>query len=67
MAAMIEKLKESRGYAFGFKVIGRMSGDEVKAFEPQIEFLIKGKERTADWDPRGSLADGGRGLESTLE
>jgi hypothetical protein len=37
MAAMIEKLKESRGAAFGFRVVGRISGDEVKAFEPQIE------------------------------
>ena len=38
---MIERLKESRGAAFGFKVVGKVSGDEVKAFEPQIEFLIR--------------------------
>jgi hypothetical protein len=50
---MIERLKESRGAALGFKVIGRISGDEVKAFEPQIEFLIR--ERKAR--PIGILAD----------
>ena len=50
---MIERLKESRGAAFGFKVIGRISGDEVKAFEPQIEFLIR--ERKAR--PIGILAE----------
>ncbi|MFY9792951.1 MAG: STAS/SEC14 domain-containing protein [Candidatus Sulfotelmatobacter sp.] len=52
-AAMIERLKESQGAAFGFKVVGRVSGDEVKAFEPQIEFLIR--ERKAR--PIGILAD----------
>jgi hypothetical protein len=50
---MIERLRESRGAAFGFKVTGRISGDEVKAFEPQIEFLIR--ERKAR--PIGILAD----------
>src|ERR1035438_10524598 len=53
MATMIEKLKESRGAAFGFKVVGRISGDEVKAFEPQIEFLIKERKER----PIGILAD----------
>lgn len=33
---MIERLKECRGAAFGFKVVGRIRGDEVKAFERQI-------------------------------
>ena len=50
---MIERLKESREAAFGFKVVGRISGDEVKAFAPQIEFLIR--ERKAR--PIGLLAD----------
>src|ERR1700679_2706347 len=50
---MIERLKESRGSAFGFKVVGRISGDEVKAFEPQIEFLIKDRKER----PIGILAD----------
>ena len=50
---MIERLKESGGAAFGFKVVGRISGDEVKAFEPQIEFLIKERKER----PIGILAD----------
>ena len=37
---MIERLKESYGAAIGFKVVGRVTADEVKAFEPQIEFVI---------------------------
>src|SRR5580704_11627530 len=50
---MIERLKESFGPAIGFKVVGRITGDEVKAFEPQIEFVIaERKER-----PIGILAD----------
>jgi hypothetical protein len=50
---MIERLKESFGAAIGFKVVGRITGDEVKAFEPQIEFVIaERKER-----PIGILAD----------
>jgi hypothetical protein len=50
---MIERLKESHGAAIGFKVAGRVTADEVKAFEPQIEFVIaQRKER-----PIGILAD----------
>jgi hypothetical protein len=50
---MIERLKESHGAAIGFKVVGRVTADEVKAFEPQIEFVIaQRKER-----PIGILAD----------
>jgi stage II sporulation SpoAA-like protein len=50
---MIERLHESAGAAFGFKVVGKISADEVKAFEPQIEFVIaQRKER-----PIGILAD----------
>ena len=50
---MIERLKESRGAAFGFKVVGKISGGEVKAFVPQIEFLIKERKER----PIGILAD----------
>jgi hypothetical protein len=53
MTAMIERLKESRGVAFGFKVVGKISGGEVKAFVPQIEFLIKERKER----PIGILAD----------
>jgi len=50
---MIERLKESGGAAIGFKVIGRISGEEVKAFEPQIEFVIAQRKQR----PIGILAD----------
>ena len=50
---MIERLKESGGAAIGFKVIGRISGEEVKAFEPQIEFVISQRKQR----PIGILAD----------
>ena len=50
---MIERLKESTGAAFGFKVVGRINGDEVTVFEPQIAFLIKERKER----PIGILAD----------
>jgi SpoIIAA-like len=50
---MIERLKESQGSAIGFKVVGKITGDEVKAFEPQIEFVIKERKER----PIGILAD----------
>jgi len=50
---MIERLKETFGSAFGFKVVGKITGDEVKAFEPQIEFVIKERKER----PIGILAD----------
>ena len=50
---MIERLKESFGAAFGFKVVGKITGDEVKAFEPQIEFVIRERKER----PIGILAD----------
>jgi hypothetical protein len=50
---MIERLKESSGAAFGFEVVGNITGDEVKAFEPQIEFLIRARKAR----PIGLLAD----------
>jgi len=40
---MIERLKESEGRAFGFKVSGTLTVEEVKAFEPQIEMAIRGR------------------------
>ena len=50
---MIERLKESHSAAIGVKVVGRVTADEVKAFEPQIEFVIaQRKER-----PIGILAE----------
>ena len=50
---MIELLKESEGRAVGFRVTGRVTADEVAAFEPQIERAIEhgGKK------PIGILAD----------
>jgi hypothetical protein len=50
---MIERLKESEGRAFGFKVSGRITAEEIEAFLPQIEFAIRerGKRRV------GLLAD----------
>jgi SpoIIAA-like len=50
---MIERLKESGGAVIGFKVVGRISGEEVKAFEPQIEFVIAQRKKR----PIGILAD----------
>ena len=50
---MIELLKESDGRAVGFKVTGRVTAEEVAAFEPQIERAIAhGGKR-----PVGILAD----------
>ena len=37
---MIEKLPESGDKAFGFKVTGRVTAEEVDAFLPQIERAI---------------------------
>ncbi|MGA3213876.1 MAG: STAS/SEC14 domain-containing protein [Terriglobales bacterium] len=50
---MIERLKDSREEAIGFKVVGKITGDDVKAFEPQIEFVIARKKGR----PIGILAD----------
>lgn len=38
---MIERMKESSGWAYGFKVSGQITEEDVKAFEPQMEFAIK--------------------------
>jgi hypothetical protein len=37
---MIERLKESHAGVIGFKVSGKVTGEEVEAVEEQIKFLI---------------------------
>jgi hypothetical protein len=50
---MIERLKESMGGVIGFKVIGKLTAEDIKGFEPQIEFLIAERKHK----PIGILAD----------
>jgi SpoIIAA-like len=50
---VIEKLKESAGVAFGFKVGGPLLAEELSAFEPQLEFFIAEQKKR----PVGILAD----------
>ena len=50
---MIERLKESGVWAIGFKVTGRVSLEDVKAFEPQVQFVIAERKKK----PIGILAD----------
>src|SRR5271169_2548810 len=50
---MIERLKESAGGVLGFQVIGKMTDEDIKAFEPQIELLIRERKHK----PIGILAD----------
>jgi SpoIIAA-like len=50
---VIERLKETSGVAFGFKVEGKLSGEELKAFEPQLEYFIAQNKKR----PIGILAD----------
>jgi hypothetical protein len=50
---MIERLKESGDRAFGFRVTGRVTAEEVEAFMPQIEFTLRERGRR----PIGILAD----------
>jgi hypothetical protein len=50
---VIERLKETGGAAFGFKVAGTLSGEDFKAFEPQLEFFIAQHKK----HPIGILAD----------
>jgi hypothetical protein len=49
---MIEQLKESRGAAFGFKVTGKLTAEDIAAISQQIESTI-----TASRHPIGLLAD----------
>ena len=50
---MIERLRESSGGVLGFKVTGKMTAEDIKHFEPQIEFLIAERKHK----PIGILAD----------
>ena len=50
---MIERLRESAGGVLGFKVTGKLTDEDIKAFEPQIEFLIHERKHK----PIGILAD----------
>jgi hypothetical protein len=49
---MIEKLKESRGSAVGFKVIGRLTAEDTASLSRQIAFAMTRHKR-----PLGILAD----------
>ena len=50
--SMIEQLRESRGAAFGFKVVGKLTTDDVTGLSEQIENVI-----VANKKPIGLLAD----------
>ena len=50
---MIERLKESSGGVIGFKVIGKMTAEDIKGFEQQIELLLAERKHK----PIGILAD----------
>jgi len=50
---MIERLKASGGWAFGFKVTGKVTEEDIKAFEPQLSFAIAERKKR----PLGILAD----------
>jgi hypothetical protein len=50
---MIERLKETGKIAFGFRVIGKLSDEDLRAFEPQLEFFIAQCKK----HPIGILAD----------
>ncbi len=47
------RLRESSGGVLGFKVTGKLTGEDIKQFEPQIEFLIRERKHK----PIGILAD----------
>lgn len=51
-AIMIERLKESTGTAFGFKVVGKLTAEDVAEVTQQIEFVIGQHTK-----PLGLLAD----------
>jgi hypothetical protein len=50
---MIERLRESAGGVLGFKVSGKLTDEDIKGFEPQIQFLINERKHK----PIGILAD----------
>jgi hypothetical protein len=37
---MIERLKQSGGHVFGFKVMGKLTAADVRDFEPVLDFAI---------------------------
>ncbi len=50
---MIERLRESSGGVLGFKVVGKMTDEDIKGFDREIEFLIGERKHK----PIGILAD----------
>jgi hypothetical protein len=50
---MIERLKESGATAFGFRVVGKLTNEDLKKVEPQLEFFIARHKK----HPIGILAD----------
>jgi hypothetical protein len=38
---MIERMKQSGGWAYGFRVAGQITEGDVKGFEPQMEVAIR--------------------------
>ena len=53
IVTMIERLKETSGWALGFTVKGKVTQEDVKAFEPQLKFAIDERKKR----PLGILAD----------
>lgn len=49
---LIERLKESRGPAFGFKVVGKMTAEDVAEITQQIQFVLDSHKK-----PIGLLVD----------
>ncbi|HEY1732065.1 MAG TPA: STAS/SEC14 domain-containing protein [Terriglobales bacterium] len=50
---MIERLRESSGGVLGFRVVGKLTAEDIKDFEPQLDFLIQERKHK----PIGILAD----------
>jgi hypothetical protein len=50
---MIERLRESSGGVLGFRVVGKLTAEDIKDFEPQLEFLIRERKHK----PIGILTD----------
>jgi len=50
---MIERLRESSGGVIGFKVVGKMTAEDIKSFEPQLEVVVRERKHK----PIGILAD----------
>ncbi len=50
---MIERLKESFGGVLGFKVVGKMTAEDIKGIDQQIQYVINERKHK----PIGILAD----------